>query len=60
MHAALAIEELSLLIHRHQRPMPDVRVQVETAAAVAPESDEAFRRDVVSRQCERNDEALPF
>src|ERR1035437_1256778 len=59
MHAALTVEELGLLVQGHDRPVPYVGMQVQAAAAVAPESHELFRRHIVSRRRQRNDEALP-
>src|SRR3984957_15775294 len=59
MHPALTVEELRLIVERHDRPMPYVRMQVQTAAAVAPESHELIRRYIVSRRCQRYDETLP-
>ena len=52
VHPSLAIEKLRLVIERHHRAVPHIRVQVERAAAIAPEADELLRRDVVSRQRE--------
>ena len=40
--------------------MPNVRVDVEAAAAVAPEGDEPLRRHVVAGQRQGNDEGLPL
>ena len=37
VHTALAVEELGLIIERHNRAVPDVGVQVERTAPVAPE-----------------------
>src|SRR5215831_17911265 len=58
MHAPLAIEELCLVIERHDRSVPDVRVEIERAATVAPEGNEFLRRHIITGQGERNDEAL--
>src|SRR6516162_1903871 len=58
VHPSLAIEKLRLVIERHHRAVPHIRVQVERAAAIAPEADELLRRDIVTRQCQRHYEAL--
>src|SRR5579863_6428111 len=58
MNTALTVEELRLLVQRHDRPVPYVGVEVEAAAAVAPESHELFRSYIVSRRRQRNDETL--
>src|ERR1700730_2613589 len=59
MDAALTVQEFGLLLQRYHRSVPHIGVQVQTAAALAPESHEFFRRHIVSRQRQRNDEALP-
>src|SRR5262249_2636473 len=43
---------------RHDRPVPDIRMDVKPAATVTPEHDEPFRRHVVARQRQRHDKAL--
>ena len=58
VHSALAIEELSLVVQWHESPVPDVGVNVESPAAIAPESDELLRAHVISRRSERHDKAL--
>src|SRR4051794_8201164 len=60
MNTALAIEELRVVRERHDRAMPDVRVDIQTATAVAPEGNEFLRRDVVARQRQWDDEGPTF
>src|SRR5271154_783713 len=55
---ALSVQELGTVVKRHDRPVPDVRMDVEPAAPVTPEGDELVRRHIVPRQCERHDETL--
>ncbi len=56
VHAALAVEKPRLVDERYHRPVPDIRVQIQATRAVAVESHEALRRDVIPRQGERHDE----
>src|SRR5258708_15777183 len=58
MDATLAVEEFRMVVERHDGAVPDVRVDVEPAAAVAPKGHELLRTDVVSRQGKRHDKAL--
>src|ERR1700730_16971516 len=58
MDATLAVEEFRMIVERHDGAVPDVRVDVEPATAVAPKGHELLRTDVVSRQGERHDKAL--
>ncbi len=48
------------VVERHDRAVPDVRMDIEPAAAAAPERDEPLplRRHTVPRQGERHDETL--
>ena len=55
---ALAVQELGMVVERHDRAVPDVRMDVEPAAAVTPERDELLRCHIVPRQGERHDETL--
>src|SRR5271165_536504 len=58
MDAALAIQELRMVVERHDRAVPDVRMDIEPAAAVTPERDEPFRCHIVPRHGKRHDETL--
>src|SRR5215469_1192397 len=58
MDAALAVEKLSMVIPRNNRAVPDVRMDVEAALAVAPKAGEFVRCDIVSRERERHHKAL--
>src|SRR5882762_11644031 len=53
MNSALTVEEPGLLVQRHDRPVPYVGVQIQAAAALAPDSHELFRSDIVSRRRQR-------
>ena len=53
MNAPLPVEELRLVRVRHERAVPDVRVQVKAAAPIAPEGNEGLWRDVIPRQRQR-------
>src|SRR5215469_8680793 len=55
---ALAIQELGVVVERHDRPVPDVRMDVETAAAVTPESDELLGCHIVAGQRQRHHKTL--
>src|ERR1700688_305798 len=52
----MAIEDLGLFVERHDRSVPHIGMEVQAAAAVAPESDEFFRRDIIARQRQRHHE----
>src|SRR6516162_1717769 len=56
--AALAIEELGMVVKRHDRAVPDVGMNIESAAPVAPKCPEMLRSHIVARQCQRHDETL--
>src|SRR3984893_9395473 len=56
--ATLAVQKLRLIGERHDRSVPDVRMQIKAAATVAEEGDESIRRDVVAWQCKRYHEPL--
>ena len=58
MNTALAIQELRMLVEGYDRPVPDVGVDVEPAAAVTPEGKEPVRGHIVPRHGKRHDEAL--
>jgi len=58
MDAALAIEELRMLVKGHDRAVPDVRIDVEPTAAVTPERDESLRGHIIARHRERHDETF--
>jgi hypothetical protein len=58
MDAALPVEEPSFVVERDDGAVPNVRMNVEATAAVAPERDELFRCHVIARQGQRNDKAL--
>ena len=59
MDAALSVEELGLIVQRYDRPVPNIRMQVQAASPFAPESQKLFRCYIVPRQRQRNDETLP-
>src|SRR5260370_42669081 len=54
--AALAVEERRAVVVGHDRPMPDVRMDIESTAAVAPEADEPLRAHIVARERQRHQE----
>src|SRR6516162_3681036 len=56
--AALAIEELGMVVKRHDRAVPDVGMNIESAAPVAPKCPEMLWSHIVARQCQRHDETL--
>src|SRR5262249_5883643 len=56
MHAALAVEQLDLVVERDHRSVPDAGMDVEAAAAVADEGRELLRRHVVAGHGERQGE----
>src|ERR1700693_266942 len=58
MHASLAVEKPRLVIERHERTVPDVRMNVEALVAIAPERHEILRPRIVSRECKRHQKAL--
>jgi hypothetical protein len=58
MDAALAIEEVRMVVKRHDRTVPDVGMDVEPTAPVAPKCPEMLRSHIVPRQCQRHDKTL--
>jgi hypothetical protein len=58
MDAALAVEELGMVVDRDDGAVPDIRMDLEPALAVAPEAGEFVGRDIVSRERERHHKAL--
>src|SRR6202023_3314294 len=58
VHTALSVQELGMVIERHDRPMPNAWMNIKTAAAVTPERNELLRCHVVPRQSERHDKTL--
>jgi hypothetical protein len=56
---ALSVQELGTVIERHNRPVPNVRMYIKSAAAVTPETNELLWRHIVTRQGERHDETSP-
>ena len=58
MHAALAVQESRVVVEGNERPVPDVRMDIKPACAVAPECHEPLRRDIIAGQGEGDDEAL--
>jgi len=58
MHASLAIQELGGIGERYHGAVPDVRMDVETAAPVAIKRDKLFRPYLVARQRQRHDKTL--
>src|SRR5579862_6146517 len=59
MDAPLSIEKARRIGVRNDGAVPDVGMQVESAAAVTPEGPELLRANVVPWQRQRYDEALP-
>jgi hypothetical protein len=55
VHDALPVEESLRAAETEDTFVPDVRVDVETLAAVEAKGDEALRRHIVARQGERYD-----
>src|SRR5437763_15826253 len=55
---ALSIQELRIILERHDRSVPNFRMNIEPAAAVTPERDELLWCHIVPRQGERHDETL--
>src|ERR1700730_15695124 len=49
VHTALAIQQLRMVIERHDRPMPSAWMNIKPAAAVTPERNELLRCHVVPR-----------
>jgi hypothetical protein len=47
-----------MVVQGHDRPVPDIRMDVETAAAVTPEAHEPLRCHIVPRHCKWHDKAL--
>ena len=58
MDAALAIEELCMVVKRHDRTVPDIGMDIEPTAPVAPKRPEILRFHIVPRQCQRHDKTL--
>src|SRR5579862_6424190 len=58
MHAALAVEELGMIIEGDDRAVPDVRVDIKTTLAGTIERDEIPRRHRITRQRQGHEEAL--
>src|ERR1700738_385555 len=58
VHTALSVQELGMVIERHDRPMPNAWMNIKPAAAVTPERNELIRCHVVPRQSERHDKTL--
>src|ERR1700719_30637 len=58
VYTALAVQELGMIVKRHDRPVPNVRMDIKPATAVTPERDEPLRCHIVPRQCERHDKTL--
>src|SRR5262249_34977817 len=58
MHAALAVEQLDLVLERDDRAGPDAWMDVEAATSVAQEGRELPRRHAVTRQRQRHGEGL--
>lgn len=54
MHRTLTIEKSLRSTETEYAFMPDVGVNVESVAAVAAETDEALRRDIVAREGQRH------
>src|ERR1700747_2589322 len=50
MHTALSVQKLGMLVERHDRPVPNVWMNIEPAAAVTPERDELLWRHIVARR----------
>ena len=48
--AALAIQEFGMVFERHDRAVPDIRMDVQPAAAVTAKSDKLLRSYVITRQ----------
>src|ERR1700738_3781132 len=49
VHTALSVQELGMVIERHDRPMPNAWMNIKPAAAVTPERNELLRCHVVPR-----------
>ena len=47
MHAALSVQKLGIVVERHDRPVPNIRMNEKASAAVAPERDELLWRHIV-------------
>jgi hypothetical protein len=58
MDAALTVEKLRLVVQWHNRPVPNVRMEIEATTAVAPEGDELIRHHIVPGQSERYHETM--
>src|SRR5215472_9462958 len=58
MDPTLAVEEFRVILMGHDGAMPDIRLDVEAPAAVAPEAGELLRCHVVARECQGDQEAL--
>src|SRR5206468_3476739 len=55
---ALPVQQLGTVVKRHDRPVPNVWMDIKSAAAVTPERDELLWCHIVARQCERHDKTL--
>src|SRR3954470_20791575 len=58
VNTALSVQELGVIVERYDRPVPDMRMNIEPPAAVTPERDELVWCHIVPRQGERHDETL--
>src|ERR1700739_1454382 len=58
VNATLAIQERRTVVEGYDCPVPDVRMDVEAAAAVTPERTEPLRCHIVPRKGERHDKTL--
>ena len=59
MHASLPIEEPLGILDGKNALMPDIRVNIETPAAVAPECHDPSGVDIVTGQRDRDDKGFP-
>src|SRR5690348_2675833 len=55
---ALSVQQLGMVVERDDRPVPDVRMDIEPAAAITPERNELLWPHIVPRQGERHDKTL--
>ena len=58
VNAALTVEQLGVVSMRHDRAMPDARMDVGPGLAVAPEAIECLGRDIVAWERDRHNKAL--
>src|SRR5271155_5280319 len=54
----LPVQELGMVVERHDRPVPNVWMYIKATTAVTPERDKLLWRHIVPRQGERHDETL--